>query len=69
MFEVIYGKVPFEKREKMFLASENCDLYGDPVIIRILNWLISRCICRNPDQRPELDWVAIILRLSLELVT
>lgn len=53
----------------MFLASENSDLYGDPGVIRVLNWMISRCLSRNPDFRPELDWISIILRLCLEIVT
>jgi hypothetical protein len=53
----------------MFFAAENCELYGDPFLIRILNWVISRCMSRHPDQRPELDWISIILRLALELMT
>ena len=69
MFEVLFGRVPFENREKMFLAPETSDLYGDSVVIRILNWMISRCLSRNPDHRPELDWISIILRLCLEVVT
>ena len=69
MFEILFGKVPFENREKMFLAPETSDLYGDPVTIRMLNWMISRCLSRNVDFRPELDWITIILRLCLEVVT
>ena len=52
MFEVLYGKVPFENRERLFLAAENCDLYGDSWMIKILNWVISRCLSRNPELRP-----------------
>ena len=52
MFEVLYGKVPFESRERMFLAPEVSDIYGDPVVIRILNWVISRCLSHNPECRP-----------------
>ena len=69
MFEILYGRVPFENREKLFLGVENCDVYGDSAIIRLLNWMISRCLSRNPELRPEMDWISIILRLSLEVIT
>lgn len=69
MFETIFGRVPFEYRERMFLAPETSDLCGDPIVIRLLNWVISRCLSKNPDLRPELDWISVTLRLCLEIVT
>lgn len=65
MFEIIYGKVPYEGRQFLFMAAENNDIYGNPIIIRILNSIITRSLSRNPELRPELDWIAVILRLCL----
>ena len=52
MFEVLYGKVPIERREAWFLAPETSDCFGEPVAMRMLNWVISRCLSREPADRP-----------------
>jgi len=37
-------------------------MYGDLNVLRILNGLISKCLAKNPKDRPELDWIALVIR-------
>ena len=67
-YQIIFGKLPFEKRQKFYLAPEQSDKHGDILIVRVLNWMISSCFSRNPDERPELDWISMILKICMYLV-
>jgi|694.fasta_scaffold130703_2 hypothetical protein len=40
---------------------------GDSQILRIMNFIISKCLSPKPKDRPELDWIALIMRQCLEL--
>lgn len=49
-----------------FEAPEGQLSYADNQIFRLLNFLIRSCLRENPEDRPELDWVALILRECLD---
>lgn len=80
MFEVLYLAYPydiFEQTEliddimsnylkKWLFVPEEFEKYGDVRVLRILNACISKCLSPNVAHRPELDWLAIILRCCID---
>ena len=79
--ELLYGRYPFQysRRTTLFeqslpeylsncyLAPEEAEAHGNAFVLRVLNQIISRCLSKDPSKRPDLDWVAAILRQSIEL--
>jgi hypothetical protein len=79
---MIFNKIPFELYkstsridemmqyylEYWFYSSEEGESYGDGKIIRILVGLISRCISLKAGDRPELDSIALVLKLILDVI-
>lgn len=79
MYEILYNIRPFEVFEnteeiettmqdylsKWLFVSEEIEGFGDSQILRILNFIISKCLSPKPKERPELDWIALIVRQCL----
>jgi serine/threonine protein kinase len=82
MFEMIYGSYPYDIFEttervdeimrgylkKWYFTPEEYETYGDVNVLRILNGLISRCLASDPVHRPELDWIALVVRQCFDLL-
>jgi serine/threonine protein kinase len=76
-FQMLYDRFPFYilktqpdlKREMQkyleywYFAPEEYEFYGDVTVLRILNNLLSKCLSVDPEDRPELDWLAVVVRL------
>lgn len=81
MYEILYNTRPFDVFEdteeidetmndylsKWYFVSEEIEAFGDSQVLRILNFIISRCLSPKPKDRPELDWIALIVRQCLEI--
>lgn len=66
MFEMLYGTYPFDffdprisveeqmqgYLKKWFFSPEDSETYGEGLVIRLLNEIISKCLARIPSQRP-----------------
>ena len=82
MFEVLYNCFPFDIFEttavidevmerylsKWLLSPEECEGSGEAFILRTMNGVISKCLSPEPSVRPELDWLAVVIRNCLELL-
>jgi hypothetical protein len=52
--------------KKWLFVPEEFEKYGDSRVLRVMNACISKCLSPNVAHRPELDWVAIILRSCID---
>jgi hypothetical protein len=49
-----------------FCSPEENLNFGEGTIFPILQLLIGKCLSPNPEERPELEWVVLILRNCLD---
>ena len=82
MFEILYRCYPYDILEateliddimenylkKGLFAPEEFERYGDVRILRIMNACISKCLSPATTQRPELDWLSLIVRCSIDYI-
>jgi hypothetical protein len=52
---------------KWYFTPEEFEASGETQVMRILNFIISKCLSPRPIDRPELDWIALITRQCLEI--
>ena len=76
MFEILYNTFPYDIFEdteyidnimesylqKWYFAPEEFEMFGDLTVLRIMNGIISKCLAPIPSNRPELDWLALIIK-------
>ena len=79
----MYGAPPFRGQEqteksdelmqdhmkKWFFMPEELEAYGEPQVHRMLNNIIVKCLAPRPIDRPELDWIALVVRQCFELLS
>lgn len=50
---------------RVFYAVERNELFGDDLLASIIGFLIIRCLDADPERRPRVEWIGIILKLML----
>jgi hypothetical protein len=43
-------------------------VYGEGEVVKMLVCLIAKCLMADQSDRPELDWIALILKLIMEAI-
>lgn len=66
-FREVYSKA--ETMERFFLNCEHLTTFGDYRVILHLLHMVVRCLDPDPSRRPKLDWIAVTLKLILNLCT
>lgn len=41
-------------------------MYGDGVVFPLLPMIIGRCLDADPEKRPEIDWLCLLMRVIYE---
>lgn len=54
--------------QQWYFAPEYSFTFGEGWVMRILINLISRCMDSSPEQRPELDWMALVIKHCFEVL-
>jgi hypothetical protein len=49
----------------VFYAVERNELFGDDLLLSVIGFLIIRCLDADPERRPRVEWIGIILKLML----
>jgi serine/threonine protein kinase len=80
-YEMLFGRKPYDihpTHTQVDIAmlsylsrwhySPESELSAAPTVLAVLVGVISRCLSPLPEDRPELDWIALILRHCCELL-